>query len=265
MTRGCWRRHGSRRSLRSWSQGFRSSVVRKVRGPTVQRVVPLVALALVANAGLIRDRLDVRLPDAIVPPALLMAWLVGQAWKAPPRPLSLAARIVAVAVLLVTMRYASVMGSVEEQLDRAGVFSGVERIPERVTTLVKEMERPWAGRLVPSAPAGEMRPFFDYVERCIPPDQRLLVAAFLPEVAVLAQRPFAGGQVWFMAGAMTSAADHALVLKPPGQPASFPSRCSAGRGTTTSRVISRSSTSTSRVISLRWLVGRSAMTMRSTC
>jgi hypothetical protein len=175
-------------------------------------LVPLVVLALIANAGLIRDRLDVRLPDAIVPPALLMAWLVGQAWKAPPRPLSLAARIVAVAVLLVTMRYASVMGSVEEQLDRAGVFSGVERIPERATTLVKEMERPWAGRLVPSAPAGEMRPFFDYAERCIPPDQRLLVAAFLPEVAVLAQRPFAGGQVWFMAGAMTSAADHALVL-----------------------------------------------------
>ena len=40
------------------------------------RVVPLIVLALVANAGLIRDRLDVRLPDAIVAPALLMAWLV---------------------------------------------------------------------------------------------------------------------------------------------------------------------------------------------
>ena len=178
----------------------------------VLRVVPLVALALVADAGLIRDRLDVRLPDAIVPPALLIAWLVGQAWKTPPRPLGLALRIAAVTALLVTMRYASVMGSVEEQLDRAGLYTGLDRIPERVTTLVREMERPWAGRLVPSAPAGELRPFFDYAERCIPPDQRLLVAAFLPEVAVLAQRPFAGGQIWFMAGAMTSPADHALVM-----------------------------------------------------
>jgi uncharacterized membrane protein YqaE (UPF0057 family) len=115
-------------------------------------------------------------------------------------------------VLLATMRYASVMGSVEEQLDRAGVFGGLDRTPERVATLVTEMKRPWAGGLVPSAPAGEMRPFFDYAERCIPPDQHLLVAAFLPEVAVLAQRPFAGGQIWFMAGAMTSAADHALVM-----------------------------------------------------
>ena len=37
------------------------------------------------NAGLIRDRLDVRLPDAIVAPALLMVWLVYQAWRMPPR------------------------------------------------------------------------------------------------------------------------------------------------------------------------------------
>ena len=179
---------------------------------SLRPLVPLVVLALIANAGLIRDRLDVRLPDAIVPPALLIAWLVGQAWKTPPRPLGLAVRIVAVTALLVTMRYASVMGSMEEQLDRAGVYTGLDRIPDRVATLVREMERPWAGRLVPSAPAGELRPFFDYVERCIPRDQRLLVAAFLPEVAVLAQRPFAGGQLWFMAGAMTSAADHALVM-----------------------------------------------------
>ena len=75
------------------------------------------------------------------------------------------------------------------------------------------MDRPWAGRLVPSAVAGEMRPFFDYVPRCIPPDQRLLVAAFLPEVAVLSQRAFAGGQIWFMPGAMKTPADHALVMQ----------------------------------------------------
>jgi hypothetical protein len=134
-------------------------------------------------------------------------------WRVPPRPLTLAARIVAVAAVLMTMRYAAVMGSVEEQLDRATVFAGLGRIPERFMTLVREMDRPWAGRLVPSAAASEMRPFFDYVPRCIPPDQRLLVAAFLPEVAVLSQRAFAGGQIWFMAGAMTSPADHALVLR----------------------------------------------------
>ena len=178
-----------------------------------RRVVPLIVLAVVGNAGLIRDRLDVRLPDAIVAPALLMVWLVYQVWRIPPRPLALAARVIAVAALIVTMRYAAVMGSVEEQLDRANVLAGLNRVPERLVSLVRDMDRPWAGRLVPSAAASEMRPFFDYVPRCIPSDQRLLVAAFLPEIAVLSQRPFAGGQIWFMPGALKTAADHALVMR----------------------------------------------------
>ena len=180
---------------------------------TVRRVAPIAILALVADAGLIRDRLDVRLPDAIVPPALLMAWLVHQAWKPPLSPIWLAARTLGVAVLLVTMGCAAVMGSVVEQLDRAGVSGGLDRIPARVATLTREMERPWAGRLVPSATAGEMRPFFDYAARCISPDQRLLVAAFLPEIAVLAERPFAGGQIVFMPGALKTKADHELVMR----------------------------------------------------
>jgi hypothetical protein len=180
---------------------------------TARRVAPIVVLALVANAGLIRDRLDVRLPDAIVAPALLMAWLVDQVWRMPPRPIWLAARIATVAALLVTMRYASVMGSVEEQIDRAGIYAGLDRVPEHAANLVREMERPWAGRLVPSATASEMRPFFDYVPRCLQPDQRLLVAAWLPEIAVLSQRAFAGGQIWFMPGAVRTPADHALVLR----------------------------------------------------
>jgi hypothetical protein len=179
---------------------------------TVRSVAPIVVLALIANAGLIRDRLDVRLPDAIVVPALLMVWLVSLVWRMTPRPLSLAARIVAVAALLMTMRYASVMGNVVEQLDRANVLAGLDRVPERFVSLVRDMDRPWAGRLVPSAVAGEMRPFFDYVPRCIPPHQRLLVAAWLPEIVVLSQRTFAGGQIWFMPGAMSTPADHALVL-----------------------------------------------------
>lgn len=176
-------------------------------------VLPIVVLAIVTNAGLIRDRLDVRLPDAIVAPALLMVWLVYQAWRMAPRPTGLAARAVVTVALLMTMRYAAVMGSVEEQLDRANVLAGLDRVPERLVSLVRDMDRPWAGRLVPSAVAGEMRPFFDYVPRCIPPDQRLLVAAWLPEIAVLSQRVFAGGQIWFMPGALKTAADHALVMQ----------------------------------------------------
>lgn len=178
-----------------------------------RRVAPIIVLAVVANAGLIRDRLDVRLPDAIVAPALLLVWLVSQAWRMPLRPVGLVARVVAVAALLVTMRYAAVMGSVEEQLDRANVLAGFDRVPAHLVSLVRDMDRPWAGRLAPSAVSRELRPFFDYVPRCIPPHQRLLVAAWLPEIAVLSQRTFAGGQIWFMPGALKTPADHALVMR----------------------------------------------------
>ena len=178
-----------------------------------RRVAPIIVLAVVANAGLIRDRLDVRLPDAIVAPALLMVWLVYQAWRMPLRPVGVVTRVVAVAALLVTMRYAAVMGSIEEQLDRANVLAGFDRVPAHLVSLVRDMDRPWAGRLAPSAVARELRPFFDYVPRCIPSHQRLLVAAWLPEIAVLSQRAFAGGQIWFMPGALKTPADHALVMR----------------------------------------------------
>lgn len=179
----------------------------------VRRVAPIVVLAVVANAGLIRDSLDVRLPDAIVAPVLLMVWLVYQAWRMPLRPLGIAARVVAIVAMLVTMRYAAVMGHFAEQLDRANVLAGLDRVPGHLVSLVRDMDRPWAGRLVPSSVAGELRPFFDYVPRCIPPDQRLLVAAWLPEIVVLSQRAFAGGQIWFMPGALNTPADHALVMR----------------------------------------------------
>jgi len=181
--------------------------------PMARRVLPIVVLAVVANAGLIRDALDVRLPDAIVAPALLMSWLVSRTGRLPARPAGRAMRIVAGALLLATANSAAVMGRIEEQIDRTTVRAGFDRVPERLVALVRDMDRPWAGRLVPSTVASEMRPFFDYVPRCVPADGRLLVAAWLPEIAVLSQRAFAGGQIWFMPRALNTPADHALVMQ----------------------------------------------------
>jgi hypothetical protein len=181
--------------------------------PTMRRVGPIVALALIADAGLIRDQLEVRLPDAIVAPALLFAWLIAQAWMPQPRLRSTLVRAVCVASVLVTMWSVSVMGRTEEQLDRIGVFNGIARLPERFGERALEMRRPWVGRQAPSAAVRAMQPFFDYVDRCVPAEARLLVPAFLPEVPVLARRAFAGGQVWFMAHALATPHDHALVMQ----------------------------------------------------
>lgn len=190
---------------------------------TVRVLGPVIGLAVIANAGLIRDQLETRLPDAIVAPALLMVWLVRQVWGLPPawpRPAPglpqawpvMALRAACVAVVMMTFYSVSVMGHAAEQLDRIGAYNGLDRLPSRFAERAQEMRRPWVGRQAPSAAAQQMRPFFDYSERCVPPDVRLLVPAFLPEVAVLSRRPFAGGQVVFMPLAFATPADHALVM-----------------------------------------------------
>jgi hypothetical protein len=179
----------------------------------IRRVVPVIVLALVANAGLIRDALDTRLPDAVVPPALLMAWLVRQTWGPLPSAAAVAARAGGIGVLGVTIGYASVMGHTMEQLDRVGLFNGVARVPGRFAERAEELRRPWIGRQVPSEAARRLQPLFDYVDRCVGVEDRLLVPGFLPEVPVLARRAFAGGQVWFLPGALRTAEDHRLVMR----------------------------------------------------
>jgi len=180
---------------------------------SVRRVAPLVALALIVNAGLIRDQLEVRMPDAIVAPVLLLAWLVGEAWRQRPLSRAIALRTVSVAAVMLTMWSGSIIGHTPEQFDRMGVFNGLGRLPSRFGERAEEMRRPWVGRQTPSQPAQHLRPFFDFTDRCVPRDSRLLVAAFLPEVPVLARRAFAGGQVWFIPGAMATPDDHRRVME----------------------------------------------------
>ena len=184
-------------------------------------IVPLATLALVADAGLIRDALDARLADAVVAPAVLMAWLARQAW----RPASGAAawalrptvaawtlRAASVVLVAITIGSAAVMGNTGDQLERAGLFQGFEGLSDQLDLRAKELRRPFEGRQTPSRIAEALRPFFDYALRCVDPGDRLLVPGFLPEVPVLARRGFAGGQVWFTAGALATPQDHQLVM-----------------------------------------------------
>ncbi|HKE86921.1 MAG TPA: hypothetical protein VKB50_24360 [Vicinamibacterales bacterium] len=179
----------------------------------VRRVGPLAVLALVANAGLIRDLPETRLPDAIVVPALIGMWLGQSAWGWFSGAGAVAVRVAAVVALVVTLWGVTIMGHTPEQLNRIGVFNGIGRLPGRFKERAIEMKRPWEGRQRPSVAVQEMRPFFGYTARCVPADARLLVAAYLPEVLVLAHRPFAGGQIWFMPGGLATADDHALVMR----------------------------------------------------
>jgi hypothetical protein len=92
------------------------------------------------------------------------------------------------------------VGATVEQLNRASLFGGIRRLPERFVERSEELHARFNVHQMPAGPVLRLRPFFDYVDRCTTRDQRLLLPGFIPEVAVYAQRPFAGGRTTIVPG-----------------------------------------------------------------
>ena len=160
-------------------------------GVAVARVLPMVAIALLAGSTLARTPLAARLPDAIVPFVTIGAWLVAGAWRARPhgvwRPAAALATLLAAAIVLS-------VGRTVEHLDRSGLLAPITEWPEQVLYRGDELRERYAdiGR--------EVLPFYEYVARCTTPEHRVLAVGFLPEVAFFTRRPFAGGQVMLLPG-----------------------------------------------------------------
>ncbi len=176
---------------------------------TAARVVPLIAIAILVNRGFLRDALTNRLPDAIVPALLLAAWLTATRHASTRRG---RVAIGAVATLLVATSAIAVaeVGHTSEQLNRASLFGGLRRLPERFADRSAELHERFTVRQMPAGPVPALLPLFDYVDRCTTPAHRLLLPGFIPEVAFYAQRPFAGGRSSFFPGIFTTAADQAF-------------------------------------------------------
>jgi hypothetical protein len=174
------------------------------------RILPIAIVALLVNYSFVRDPLNTRLPDAIVPAIMLGAWLTSRAFHGARRIWITAPA----AVSLVALFGASVLavGGTVEQLDRGGMLSSWRRLPERVSELTAALHARAAPSQIPSRAAGNLTPFLEYVQRCTTSDQRLLVAGFLPEVPFFAQRAFAGGQSTFVPGYYRSDQNQKLVL-----------------------------------------------------
>ena len=168
---------------------------RRERSPAaraeVARIVPVCVLAICVNVALLRNPLDARLPDVAAPACVLAAWLVALTWRAPRGRAPL--RLLMVTVAILTLAGVNAVGSVSEQLNRAGV-----RYPARIGEFLRErraqLERPFSPRQYPSRIVENLMPFLEYVGRCTEPQHRLFVAGDAPEIYVFADRPFAGGQ-----------------------------------------------------------------------
>jgi len=172
-------------------------------------VVALAVLAIVVNAGFLRDILRTRLPDAVVPVALLAAWALGLCWTERWRRRSLQALVQfgTVAIMTVSVAAISDVAELAERMDTAGVSEGLEAIRARAVNVAHLLALPHRQDVVPpSRASAALMPFFEYLDRCTSPSDRIIVTGEFPDVVVLAGRSFAGDGVVF--GAWYSSRTH---------------------------------------------------------
>ena len=185
-----------RRDLERWTGEFAA-------------IAALIVLAVLVNASFLRESLNVRLPDAIVPAALLGAWALGLCWlgRWRRRALQLSAQLATLVVLAVSVTAVSRIADVPGQYDNTDIGRGLARVRERtleVSQLLSTSHRQNASS--PSRFSTALMPFFAYVDRCTSPSDRLIVTGEFPDVLVLAGRGFAGDGVVF--GSWYSSATH---------------------------------------------------------
>jgi hypothetical protein len=174
---------------------------------------PLAVVAVLANVGMIRDKLDVRLPDVIVPASLLLIWVATRLWTITSGAGAMALRALVVAIVLATGAATLVVGNTSEQLGRAAMFSSSRSLPGRFVDHAAELRQRFPAAQVPSATVAALIPFMAWADRCLGDGDHILVPHFLPEVAVWARQPFAGGQVWYQAVVLDRPQDHRLVIQ----------------------------------------------------
>jgi hypothetical protein len=167
---------------------------------------------LTMNVSMLRDPLDTRARDVLVPAALLMSYLGGLVWS---RPGSGAARVVArralaVAALAVLLSSAGSLGSASAMVGRTHLADGVQGVRERARTIRRRLSPP-DQRTGPRSPV--YQPVIEYVVRCSPPGARLLTLTFAPELLFYTGRGFAGGQVSLSPGYFVTEQDASLMLK----------------------------------------------------
>jgi len=159
-------------------------------------IAAIAVTAIVMNLGFIRTPLSARLPDAGVPAALLGAWLIGAAFDARATVIRRVALVAAAAVFALTVKAVSVISDVPGELNRAGILNRSGAMTERVADLSTRLRKTMpAGSHVPSRNSEALLPFYAYVERCSSPRDRLVMTGLQPDVFVLANRGFAGGQM----------------------------------------------------------------------
>jgi hypothetical protein len=155
-------------------------------------------VAVLVNAGFLRESLEVRVSDAIVPAVLLGAWVTGrcrgEAWRH--HFAQRVAQVAAVAGILVSAGAAAQVAGFMGQYEDSGISDGVAGVRAHAAEVSQSLHRTHR-QDVPSRPSLALRPFFDFIDRCTSRADRLIVTGEFPDILVLAGRKFAGDGVVF--------------------------------------------------------------------
>jgi hypothetical protein len=160
----------------------------------------LVTLAALVNASFLRQSLQVRLPDAVVPAAVLAAWVLGLCWTGRwnIRAFQRAFQLATVIVLTISMAAISRIADLPGLFDETDIGRGPARAAEHareVSGLLRSRHRD--NLSPPSRVSRALMPFISYLDRCTLPSERLTVTGEFPELPVIAGRRFAGDGMVF--------------------------------------------------------------------
>jgi hypothetical protein len=167
------------------------------------KMFAVVLMGLATSIGFLREPLDARIGDAVVPPLVLGAWWGGHAVR---RRQSLweqtAAVSAAVLIAAPVLRSISVIGDVGPRLQHVRAWSEVR---SHLTT-----SPPFEA--VPASNTAKYK-VIRYVRACTGNDEPLLVLGFAPDIYYYADRPFAGRLGFYMEGYWTSASDQRMNMR----------------------------------------------------
>ena len=160
----------------------------------VAAIVPMALVAVVINVNFIRDPLETRLPDAIVPGVVLGAWLCARAADARRRGPVLA--VCAAGLVLFTWSVAQA-GNTLDAVCRLDLVANWNHVPTLLRLRTDTLLAPRAERQLPARTTQALVPFLEYLDRCTTSEHRLLIGGYMVDVPFFARRRFAGGQQYF--------------------------------------------------------------------
>ena len=185
-------------------------------------VTGLVIVAVLVNASFLRESLQVRIPDAIAPVAVLGAWLGGLCWAGRwhARSLQQSARLGSIVIFVVTLAAIARLSGFAALFDETDLARGWGRSVEHAGDVYRQLGTSHRdNRFPPSRVASALMPFMSYVDRCTAPSDRLLVTGEFPELLVIAGRGFAGDGVvfgsWYASAAHQDRTVGRLLRQPP--------------------------------------------------